>query len=67
MTCRYDGAGRHEETRLLWIVIAFFAGAYGGAILFGAMVAWRDLHPRRRGRQPPPVRWDFGPRTVTKY
>lgn len=52
---------------MAWIVVAFFAGAYLGAIVLGAIVAWRDLAPPRRSRRPPPVTWDLGPRTVTKY
>ena len=54
----------------IWIVAAFFAGAYLGAIAFAAVAAWRDSHPLRRGRDapPPPVRlWDMEPRTVTHY
>ena len=58
------------EDLVIWIVSAFFAGAYLGAIAFAAVAAWRDSHPMRRGRgtPPPPVRlWDMEPRTVTHY
>lgn len=52
---------------MIWIVVAFFIGAYLGAIIYGVIVAWRDLHPGRRRRPPPPLPWDFGPRTETRY
>ena len=55
---------------MIWIIGAFFAGAYLGAIAFAAAAAWRDSHPVRRKKEkaPPPVRvWDLEPRTVTHY
>ena len=67
-TGRQETAGL--EDFVIWIVSAFFAGAYLGAIAFAAVAAWRDAHPvpRARGVRPPPApRWDVEPRTVTGY